>query len=200
MKANLLTSSCALVAAAFLAIWSAPTLATQPAAQPAALRHRDLIIALHNLPNLYSCDDLWYKFRDVLLALGASPDIKILVYQCGKYAGDLAHSPRVHLRFSTPELLTQSQAHWADLKAAPQSIRLSPGQPPSLRESDCALLRQLKNELLPEISNRITSFDLACETLQPSHRPFNITVQTVIPVNSNPRVATRAGTSPKQVR
>jgi hypothetical protein len=199
VKLNLSALTCSLIAAS-AATWSAPTVATQPAGQPAAWRHHDLIVSLHDLPKQYSCDDLWYKFRDLLLALGARQDSTILVYQCGKRAGDLARSPSVHLQFSTPELLAHSQAGWADITAEQQTIRLSPGQPASLRDSDCELMREIKDELLPETAERIVSFDLACPASQPGHWPFSVTVQAVTPINGNPRVAARADALPKRAR
>src|SRR6476469_6926434 len=61
------------------------------AAQPAAWLQHDLIVSLHNLPRTYSCDDLWYKFRDVLLEIGARADYKILPYDCN------SRSPQVQL-------------------------------------------------------------------------------------------------------
>ncbi|HEY4210774.1 MAG TPA: hypothetical protein VGM84_04805 [Steroidobacteraceae bacterium] len=42
--------------------------------QPATRFGHDLIVRLEHLPKRYSCDDLWYRFRDVLRALGARAD------------------------------------------------------------------------------------------------------------------------------
>jgi len=54
-------------AGAALAATSAPT----PPAEPAQWRTYDLLLQFRDLPKTYSCDDLWYRFRDVLLTLGA---------------------------------------------------------------------------------------------------------------------------------
>jgi hypothetical protein len=147
------------------------------------------MVSLLNLPRVYSCDDLWFKFRDVLLALGARQDIKILVYRCGRTAGALGHSPAVHLQFSRPELLKGPQSRWAEIEAASETISLSPGQPASLRDSDCELMRQIKDGLLPELTERLISFDFACARPRPSHWPFNVTVEALTPVDGNRRVA-----------
>src|SRR5581483_4146859 len=128
----------ALGSIAVLTLGAAITTATAAEmTQPAVWSPHALIVDLQNLPKRYSCDDLWYKFRDVLLALGARPDMKILVYQCGASAGALGYSPRVHLQFSTPELLDRDEAKWAQMQATTRSVRLTSGQPPSLRDSDC---------------------------------------------------------------
>jgi hypothetical protein len=174
-----------------LVAWSTPTTAAPTLGQPATWRPHDLIVSLRNLPRAYSCDDLWYKFRDILLALGARPDIKILVYQCGREAGELARSPDVHLQFSTPEVLTGAQVRWAQIRAAPETVHLAPGQPASLRGSDCELMRQIKDELLPEVTERVVKVDFACSAPRQSRPPFNITVQTETSVATNPRVSAR---------
>lgn len=168
--------------------WSAPTLATAPIGQPAAWRPHDVIVSLHDLPQAYSCDDLWYKFRDVLLALGARADVKILVYQCGPTAGVLGRSPDVHLQFAAPELLDRDQSKWAQFTAAATSIELAPGQPASLHASDCELLRQIKDELLPELGETVVRADLACAAAKSVHGHFSLTVRTLTPVDSNKHV------------
>jgi hypothetical protein len=163
--------------------------------QPSRWRSYDLIVDLHNLPHRYSCDDLWYRFRDVLLAIGARPDIKILAYRCEHGLGDAnARSPRVHLQFFMPELLAAGQEKWADLDATPTTVRLAPGHPASLLNTDCELLRQMKDGLLASVSQRLISFNLACAAPpQSSHAPFSVTVQTLTPSGTSSRVVARTG-------
>ncbi len=196
--------NCAALASALSAVCGLigclPTAATQPAGQAAAWHHQDLIVSLHNLPQGYSCDDLWYKFRDLLLALGARQDLKILVYQCGDRADYRARSPKVHLQFSTPKLVLKPQDPSADIEAVPHAVRLSPGEPASMRDSDCELMRQIKDELLPQIAERIVSFNLACAAPRPGRWPYSITVQTLTPINGIPPVAARAGELPQRTR
>ena len=190
---NIRSVSICVLFGSLAAALSTQTAATTKLGHPAAWRPHDMIVSLSDLPKRYSCDDLWYKFRDILLALGARRDIKILVYQCGPRAGELARSPEVHLRFSTPEILTGTQARWAEIRAAPATIHLSPGQPASLQDSDCELMRQIKDELLPEVAEHIVGVEFACGAPRSSRSPFDITVQTEAPVATNPRVAARAG-------
>jgi hypothetical protein len=173
-----------LIPLALLAATGLPvaTAATTASAAPATWRPYDLIVDLHDLPVRYSCDDLWYKFHDVLLVLGARPDLQILAYRCGRGLNDQgARSPRIQLRFNLPEALDKSQARWADVQAMPQTVQLAPGHPASLRDSDCELLRQVKDELLAALDKptRIVSFDLACAAPHMAHWPFNVTVQSL---------------------
>jgi hypothetical protein len=194
MKRNCLLLISSFLTASLMS-WSLATAAPPQLGRPAQWRPHDIIVDLHNLPIRYSCDDLWYKFHDVLLALGARPDLKIVTYRCGPRSAD-ANSPSVQLRFSVPELLSPKEARWADIDAAPQTIRLMPGQPGSLHDSDCELLRQIKDQLLAALPGRVTSFNLACAAPRSARWPFNVTVQTLTPVNTNPRVAAQVSPPP----
>jgi len=158
--------------------------------RPAIWTSHDLIVGLDHLPKLYSCDDLWYKFRDVLRAIGARSDMRILPYRCGRRLGSLAYSPQVHLHFSIPQTLSRTQASLADLNAAPRTVRLEPGHPASLDASDCELLRQMKDGLLAALPDRIVSFHLACDG--PTTRaPFSVSIEALTPVEGQARVAAR---------
>jgi hypothetical protein len=165
----------------------APNLGS-PIGHPAVWRQHDMIVDLQDLTHGYSCDDLWYKFHDILLALGARPDTKILAYNCSGPSGAKTSAPSVHLHFAMPELVTGTLIRWADIHAAPETVRLTPGQPASLRESDCALVRDIKDQLLGELGDTVVKFKLACNAPQSLRRPFSVTVQALTAVNSNPRV------------
>jgi hypothetical protein len=176
----------ALAALASTASLAAPT----PVGQPAVWTQHDLLVSFDHLPVLYSCDDLWYKFHDVLLAIGARPDMRILAYQCGKGVGQLAHSPQVHLHFFIPQAVRGAAARWADVNVEPRTIRLAPGHPSSLKASDCELLAQMKDDLLAALPDRILKFNLACEA-PATPWPFSVSVQALTPVAGQARVASR---------
>jgi hypothetical protein len=173
-----------------------------PQAGPATWRPHDLIVDFRSLPQRYSCDNLWYKLRDVLLATGARPDMTILVYRCERGLTQArARSPSAHLQFSMPELLPAGQRRWADLDATATTVRLTPGHPASLTNSDCELLRQIKDGLLSSLAQRIVSFDLACAAPPSKRWAFNVTVQTFIPSTTSSRVVAKAsaGVLPQQL-
>ena len=158
--------------------------------QPAVWTQHDLIVAFDHLPEIYSCDDLWYKFHDVLLAIGARPDMRILAYQCGKRLGQLAHSPQVHLHFFIPQAVRGAAARWADVNVEPRAVRLAPGHPASIKASDCELLRQMKDDLLAALPDRVLQFNLACEA-PATPWPFSVSVEALKPVPGQARVASR---------
>lgn len=188
-----------IVLASCMPLLSAQAASQKVAEHPATWRPYDLIVDLHDLPQRYSCDDLWYKFHDVLLAIGAAPGAKILAYQCEQDSPDAsAYSPRVQLQFSLPELLSPAQSRWAQLQAAPTPVRLAPGHPASLASTDCELLRQVKDGLLESLSQRVVDVDLACDATQSTGHPFNVTVQALIPSSANLSVvAQNGGGSPR---
>ncbi len=168
----------ALVTFGALQIAAGATPATQT--QPAQWRPNDLIVELHDLPKVYSCDELWYKFHGVLLQIGARPRMNILAYDCGSEAGAAAYSPRVHLQFQTLEAIPANDARWADTQAAYRTVRLGPGSPTTLNDSDCELLSQIKDLLLPALSDDHTiAFHLACQSVSARHAAFALTVSVL---------------------
>jgi len=179
--------------------WNVQAITPPQPGLPATWRPYDLIVDLHDLPQRYSCDDLWYKFHDVLLAMGARPDLKIVTYRCERSVSESnARSPRAQLQFSLPELLSPAQSRWAQLKATTTTVRLAPGHPKSLQGTDCELLQQMKDGLLASLSQRIVSFDLACAAPHPSRWPFNVTVQTLTPAPSGPPFVAQAEDIPRR--
>ena len=179
--------------------WSAQAASPPQPGHPATWRPYDLIVDLHDLPQRYSCDDLWYKFHDVLLAIGARPDLEIVTYRCERSQSESnARSPRAQLHFALPELLSPAQSRWSELQVSTTTVRLAPGHPKSLQSTDCELLQQMKDRLLASLSQRIVSFDLACAAPHPARWPFNVTVQTLTPAPTVPRVVAQAANVPRR--
>src|SRR6185437_9789426 len=172
---------------------------SQPAgSQPAVWIKHDIVVHLENLPKRYSCDDLWYKFRDVLLTLGARQNMQILAYRCESVLGAIARSPSVHLQFEMPQAVQGADVRWADMQASPRTVRLGPGNPPSLDTSDCELLRQIRSGLLPALSERIVAYHLACQASPAAQHPFSLSVQALEPASAaNTRLASSSQPVPK---
>ena len=149
--------------------------------KPAVWFAHDMIVDLQDLPKRYSCDDLWYRFRDVLLSIGARPDMQIFPYECN------TRSPRVHLQFSLPKMVSGADVKYASLQAASETMRLEAGHPRSLDASDCVLLQQIKDTLLPALPVRVVSYRLTCVAPTASHRRFYLSVQALSPASQSPR-------------
>jgi hypothetical protein len=164
-----------------------PAPAAPPTAQPATWVGYNLSVDLHNLPTRYSCDELQSKFRDVLLALGARQDLEVLTSRCELGS----HSPIARVRFAIPELVGRTSKRGVAVEAAAAIVRLEPGHPASLYAADCELLRQIKDRLLAPMSRPVVSFNLACAALSSSRPRFNLSVQTLKPLDGGARVADR---------
>jgi hypothetical protein len=161
------------------------------ASQAAVWSQRALIVDLSNLPKRYTCDELWYKFADVLVAIGARPH-QILPYSCDVRLGAVAYSPKVQLEFSIPSAVSGKDARLANLRVVPKVVRLEPGAPQHLETADCALLNQMRQTLLKAIGADVTGFRLACGAPSVSNPPFVLTVKTLVPVTQTPPVAAGA--------
>jgi len=163
-------------------LMACPAPAAPLAAQPAAWAAYSLSVDLRNLPRRYSCDELQLKLRDVLLALGARPDLKILISRCESGS----RSPIARVQLAIPQSVERTAKGGVVVEAAVAIVRLEPGHPVSLSAADCDLMRQIKDRLLAPISRPAVSFNLACSSSKPR---FNLSVQTLKPLDGGARVA-----------
>ena len=113
---------------------------------PAEWRSYDVLVDFRALPRTYSCDELWYKVRDVLLQLGARAYMTITPYDCGSTHG--TRSPRVEVKFQMPQTLSGSATRYAEITVSEQAVHLTAGEPSSLQAGDCELMRQMQGTLL----------------------------------------------------
>ena len=119
--------------ASAMIVHTAAGLADTRASLPAVWGRYDLILEFNHLPRQYACNDLWYKFRDVLRAVGAGGISEILPYDCGSGSTDRGLSPKVHVAFVLPETVPGIQTRYADLHASGVQIHLWAGQPKHTR-------------------------------------------------------------------
>ena len=159
--------ACLMACAAGAAHAAAAASTTAPAAVPAQWRTYDLLVQFQDLPKTYSCDDLWYRFRDVLLTLGARAYMTITPYDCGYVGGGEARSPRVELKFQLPRLLHGEDTRYAEMSAVKREVRLAPGTPHSVQAGDCELMKQLQDTLLPALPVRFVVANLALGVFEP---------------------------------
>jgi len=145
--------------------------------KPAVWTPHELIVDLRNLPKSYTCDDLWYKFKGILSALGARQDVEILPYRCE------SNSPKVQVKFSTPRLVPAAQAKWADLNAVEREVQIRPGSPEKLDSGDCELMSQVKSSLLKNLGTEIVAYRLPCKAPRKAgEAAFNLTAKVLQPV------------------
>ncbi|HTV77138.1 MAG TPA: hypothetical protein VMF03_02700 [Steroidobacteraceae bacterium] len=138
-------------------------------------------VQLHDMPKNYSCYALWYRFREVLQKIGARPDWKITTQGCVFSGKTKARSPQVELQFYFPEALTAAQARYADLNAVPSTVVLEPSTAAhSLDKSDCVLVKQITDALLPALPVKVLESHVDCGSGDATH-PYRVLVQTLLP-------------------
>ena len=133
------------------------------------------VVRLSDLPRHYSCDDLQSRLRDLLLALGARPDMEIQASECG--FGPADYSPRVNIQVSTPSQLLAAPLAAASSDPKSRTVRLAPGQLSSWGAADCELMRQLKDKLLPQLGVKTVAFSLACQASAVNSEHYRVIVQ-----------------------
>jgi hypothetical protein len=174
-----------------LSVASAATVcqaAAPPAQQPAAWMEHVVVVNLQNLPKAYTCDELWYKFRDSLLVLGARPDFKITAQQCSFKPGSQQRSPQVELHFYLAKALSPAQARYADVMVVPTTGALEPNtKPHSFDKSDCELVRQMSELMLPAVPVTVGNKHFDCAAPGAAGERYSVSVQsfTAAPDNAS---------------
>jgi hypothetical protein len=133
----------------------APPAATASSGLPAIWQQYDILVHLIALPQRYSCDELWSKFRAVLVRLGAGEVEQITPEDCA------THSPSVHVRFVLPH--QDMAAQFRDINAAMSTVDLGPDNPMQLQESDCRLVQQMEESLLTDLPIKVVSARFDCD-------------------------------------
>jgi hypothetical protein len=170
--------------------------ASVAAARPAIWRTYDMIVNFQSLPRTYTCDQLWYEFRGILLRLGApAATISILPYDCSPSpTGDMT-SPRVEIRFQLPFVLLPG-VRGAPIEAVERTVRLSPGEPKTLRAADCQLLQQIDQTMLASMPVKVQAAHFACSGSGPRAGRFAVTLSVPAPAGARAVAAASSPASP----
>lgn len=156
--------------------------ASTPAPQRAYWATHDEIDYLDNLSRTYSCDEIYYKYRDALLRLGARPDMKIYTYGCSGSKGAAADRPHVDLTYTVPEPLSPQFDSNSTLRARLETVEISAGNPKVLSEKDCTLMDDMRQTVLSSFSKDIeVRGSNRGQSRRPS-KPYTLFVQTMIPI------------------
>jgi hypothetical protein len=110
----------------------------------------------------YSCDGLQDKIRHVLIELGARPDLEVTFAGCSSPLGRPDPFPGVNIKMSVLQPAdpkdTSAQivgAHW-------RKVDLHLDKDPVWEASDCELLEQIKERILPLFATRNVEFASNC--------------------------------------
>ncbi len=155
--------------------------ATTAPGSPAEWRSFDVLVDFSDLPQRYTCNELWYRLHDLLLAIGARHYPQIFTFNCGTTRAASSRSPSVRLEFQLPRALSAADARYADVPVVRGTVRLAPGTLRSYTGEDCELLRQLSTLLLPSLPVRPVGAALTCPAPGAARHSYALEVQALIP-------------------
>jgi len=124
---------------------------------------KELDFAYQGFTTKYSCDGLQERMRDVLLKLGARPDLRVRGYGCTRLAGpDPLAGVSIKMNVLQPAGKQGAPAvpvHW-------QRVDLLTGlyeHDPVDAAADCELIGQIKQKVLPLFATRNVDYRATCE-------------------------------------
>ncbi|HYB63792.1 MAG TPA: hypothetical protein VEC59_00880 [Steroidobacteraceae bacterium] len=147
-----------------LPVWAAAaeTAAAPADAQSAVWTPKELTFVFMGFTARYSCDGLRDKIRRVLGELGARSDFTVDYHGCSSPFGKPDPFPGVRIRMQVLEPAGASDksadvvgAHW-------QRVDLHLDRDPVWEASDCELLEQIKQKILPLFATRQVDFASNC--------------------------------------
>lgn len=169
---NVMTACVGLLVA--LAAFGEARASTQAlAGGPAEWFNYDMLVDLRDLPRAYTCDELWYKFRAVLLTIGAAPNVDVTPLRCD------TRSPQVQVRFSLPHVLHGKFVRYSRIRAMPSTVELRPGYPTYLDALDCSFIAQVKDTMFQDLPIRMVNADLPCASSVAHPKAFSVTLVTL---------------------
>ncbi len=124
---------------------------------------KELDFAYQGFTTKYSCDGLQERMRDVLLKLGARPDLRVRGYGCTRLVGpDPFAGVSIKMNVLQPAGKQGGPAvpvHW-------QRVDLLTGlyeHDPVGAAADCELIGQIKQKILPLFATRNVDYSSTCE-------------------------------------
>jgi hypothetical protein len=148
------------------------------------MTHR-VLVSLSDLPHGYTCNDLWYRFKDVMFAIGAQ-QLQILTYDCRDQSPQPHGSPKVELKFEFPTALTGDNVRYADFHGTATSVHLEPGHPGSLTADDCVLVQQMTGGIFDALGVKVTESKFPCTAPAGAAQRYAVTVLVLLPPAAAP--------------
>jgi hypothetical protein len=149
-------------------MWATATESTAPAgdAQQAVWTPKQLHFVFQGFTAHYSCDGLEDKIRHVVKELGARADFEVHWSGCSSPFGKPDPFPGVNIKMSVLQPAPDNAAA-KDLVAAHwKRVDLHLDRDPVWEASDCELLEQIKQRILPLFATRNVEFTSNCIPFQ----------------------------------
>jgi len=195
-------------AAALLAHASGVQAQEAPAAGAATVNalwvEREVRFTFMGVTSFYSCDGLRDQVRHVLQDLGARPGFKVTSRGCINLTGP-DRMPGVLIAAAlpaeaTPEVLAQLASDssrtelaarvtggsvteaTAQFPARTRRVEFRSGRAGYLRDGDCELMEQLRDQVFPKLGVRVVEHDIRCVPHQINPGAVRMTVEVLEPV------------------
>jgi hypothetical protein len=112
----------------------------------------------------YSCDGLRDKVRQILLQLGARPDLKVRGVPCSGIAGRPTEFPGVtaNMNVLAPFDPSKAAANATPVPAHWKTVVISTDSDPLREAGDCELIEQVKSRVLPLFYARNIDYHSTC--------------------------------------
>jgi hypothetical protein len=138
---------------------STPQPSTPPAVTLASWQHHHATFYYYGLTSLYTCDGLKEKVRQILLYLGARPDLKVETTACARLVAPV-HSAYVTADFDTLTVANSSTS--PTVKGYWKPFVVAPHRPYFMGVGECELINQMKPSIIAGFSLRDLHYDTSC--------------------------------------
>jgi hypothetical protein len=125
----------------------------------ASWQHHHATFYYFGLTSLYTCDGLKGKVTQILLYLGARPDLKVETTACAHLTAPV-HSAYVTADFDT--LTVASSATAPTVKGQWKPFIVAPHRPNFMGVGECELINQMKPSITAGFSLRDLQYDTSC--------------------------------------
>lgn len=138
---------------------SAPRPSTPPAITLASWQHHHATFYYYGLTSLYTCDGLREKVKQILLYLGARPDLNVQTTACARLTAPV-HSAYVTADFDTLSLASSATSR--TVKGQWKPFIVEPNRPNFMGMGECELIDQMKASITADFSLRDLHYATSC--------------------------------------
>jgi hypothetical protein len=155
--------------------------------EPAAWVTRELTFSYHGFTTTYSCDELRAKVKDILLELGARPDLQVQSSGCTRIVGP---DPFAGVRIRMEVLQPAAAQGGASVAAHWKRVDLLANQDPVWALAQCELLTQIRQQVLPLFTTRNVDAVTSCQAHQMAPGSLRMKADVLVP-DQTPQSAAR---------
>lgn len=158
--------------------------ASNPADHSVTAQWQDYDLNFHyfGFTSYYTCSGIESKLEELLRELGADPKVRVSATGCfGSNDIGKSISARIKVRMPIQQTAVAPSVDGASFKATSKSVVLRSGRGGDYGSTDCELLEQVRDQLLPALKMKLVKDDLRCIPGQPSLGSRGIEVMALLP-------------------